>query len=46
MTAAVTYALTDDAEVGVSYTTRTQKFENADAELKDNFVKVYFSTSF
>jgi hypothetical protein len=45
--AAATYALSDDAKVGVSYTSRTQTFKDLiPEELKDSFVKVYFSTSF
>ena len=45
--AAATYALSDDAKVGVSYTSRTQTFKDlSPEELKDSFVKVYFSTSF
>ncbi|HHV94467.1 MAG TPA: hypothetical protein GXX47_08050 [Firmicutes bacterium] len=48
LSAALTYALSDAAEVGLSYTNRTQKFEKADEEqeLNDSFIKVYFSTSF
>ena len=44
--AALTYALSDAAEVGLSYTNRTQEFKKAGDERKDSFVKVYFSTSF
>ena len=44
--AALTYALSDAAEVGLSYTNRTQEFKDDNLECKDSFLKVYFSTSF
>jgi hypothetical protein len=44
LVAAMTYALSDSSEVGLSYTDRTQKFDAA--ELKDGFAKVYFKTTF
>jgi hypothetical protein len=44
--AALTYALSDSSEIGVSYTDRTQKTTTPDEELKDGFAKVYFKTSF
>ncbi len=47
LSAALTYALSAAAEVGLSYTSRTQELKDQTSkELKDNFIKVYFSTSF
>ncbi|NLK09136.1 MAG: hypothetical protein GX316_10650 [Firmicutes bacterium] len=55
--AALTYALSDSSEVGLSYTNRNQKLDvttstasllddGEENELTDNFVKVWFKTSF
>jgi len=46
LVAAMTYALSDTSEIGVSYTDRTQKITTPNEELKDGFAKVYFKTSF
>ncbi|NLK08901.1 MAG: hypothetical protein GX316_09445, partial [Firmicutes bacterium] len=57
LTAALTYALSDSSEVGLSYTNRNQKLDvletytalleaGKENELTDNFVKVWFKTSF
>lgn len=49
LVAAMTYALSDSSEIGLSYTDRTQKLTNPTIdgdERKDGFAKVYFKTSF
>lgn len=47
LSTALTYALSDSSEIGVSYTNRTQKYaEEPVNELNDSFAKVYFKTSF
>jgi hypothetical protein len=47
LSTALTYALSDSSEIGVSYTNRTQKYaEEPVLELNDSFAKVYFKTSF